>query len=379
MTILGIETSCDDTCAAVVSKEKGEIYSLSGVISSQIEIHKQWGGVFPTIAKREHQKKMVVVTEKALKKAFLLKKGEGVFCKESVVIMEREKDLLIDTKEFLSRYKKPNIDAVAVTVGPGLDPCLWVGINFAKVLSCAYNIPIIPVNHIRAHILSFLLCEKDISFPAVALIASGGHTELVLMKSLRDFSLLGKTRDDAAGECFDKTARVLGLPYPGGPAIAAEAAKFSPSNPQFSIKLPRPMMHSGNYDFSFSGLKTAVLYEFRSRKEKIQKDIFYISEMAKEIQEAISDVLVLKLIKAVREEKAKTVILGGGVSANSRLREKTKKKISEELPQVRVVIPSLSLSTDNAEMIATTALEIGENKKHEEITAKPNLKIYDTM
>lgn len=353
MIVLGIETSCDDTCAAVVKKERNRITSLSGVVSSQAELHKEWGGVYPSLAKREHQKNCVPVTEKALKEAGLLEKGKGETCEKIEEIMSREKDLLIKTKEFLSCYKKPAIDAVAVTVGPGLDPCLWVGVNFAKTLACAYDIPVIPVNHIQAHILSFLLSNEKVEYPAVALIASGGHTELVLMKDIQTFVSLGKTRDDAAGECFDKTARILGLPYPGGPEISKLAKKAKKS----SVKLPRPMIHSKNYDFSFSGLKTAVLY---TKKE------YNKSEMAWEIEEAITDVLVSKLIKAGEEYGAKTLIIGGGVTANEKLREKIKEK---------AVIPPLHLSIDNAEMIAATALAIGKKEKQENISADANLKI----
>ncbi len=373
MIILGIETSCDDTCAAVVSKEKGKISSVSGESFSQIEIHKKWGGVYPSLAKREHQGKLVTVTEAALKKSNLLQEGKGCLCKKTSQILSHEPLLLKETNKFLSKYKKPEIDAIAVTIGPGLDPCLWVGVNFARVLSCAYNIPLIPVNHIKAHALSYLLEEKHVDFPAVVLIASGGHTELALMRSVTDFELLGETRDDAAGECFDKSARIIGLPYPGGPAIATEATQFSISNTQFSIKLPRPMINTNDYDFSFSGLKTAVLYNFRSQEEKTKKDKQYIIQMAKEVEEAITDVLVKKLKKAADDYNAKTVILGGGVTANKRLREKVNNNIIDK----KIIIPSILLSTDNAEMIAAAGIVIGKNVNYEELKADPNLKIYE--
>ncbi len=353
--ILGIETSCDDTCAAVVTKD---MHTLSGVISSQIEVHREWGGVYPSLARREHQRNLVPVTKEALKKAGLLEKGKGVSCKKAKEIMQREDHLLFETEKFLSEHKKAKIEAIAVTVGPGLDPCLWAGVNFAKVLSCAYNIPVIPVNHIKAHALSFLLQKKKIEFPAVALVASGGHTELILLNSIDEFHSLGKTRDDAAGECFDKTARILGLPYPGGPEISKEAKK---AEGLYDIRLPRPMMHSKNYDFSFSGLKTAVLYNFKKTD-----DPRYISDMAKEIEEAITDVLAKKLKEAGKECKAKSLIVGGGVTANERLREKIEKD---------TVIPSSFLSVDNAEMIAATAIAIGKEKHYSEILADPNLKI----
>ncbi len=291
--------------------------------------------------------------------------------------MEREKDLLLETEAFLSKYEKPEIDAVAVTVGPGLDPCLWVGVNFAKTLACAYNIPLIPVNHIKAHILSFLLCEDYPVFPAVALIVSGGHTELVLINSLQDFVSLGKTRDDAAGECFDKTARLLGLPYPGGPEITKQAKLFKEK--KFNISLPRPMAQSDNYDFSFSGLKTAVLYDFRSREDSVQKNPDYIAEMANEIERAITDTLVSKLVRAAKEYNVKSVILGGGVSANETLRKEAVERVNKEMGGVKIIIPPLRLSTDNAEMIAATAAAIGKGTSYEKAEVDANLKICDRI
>lgn len=335
MTILAIETSCDDTCVAIVkvSGKKRPLFDiLSNIVSSQVEIHRKWGGVYPTLAKREHQKNLPLVLEKALKKA-----------------------------------GSPKIDLIAVTVGPGLDPCLWVGVNFAKALSYSWNIPTVPVNHIEAHILVNSINKQ--SFPAVCLVVSGGHTQLILMKDFGKYKILGETRDDAAGECFDKTARILGLGYPGGPAIAVEAKK---SRGRGSIRLPRPMIHSGNYDFSFSGLKTAVLYRYQKSEIKNQK---YKQEMAKEIQQAIIDVLIAKTIKAAKDYRVKTIILGGGVSANKELRKQFQQRTKRE--KLNLKVPSPKFSTDNAAMTAITAYfhlkEKTENLK--KIKADANLKI----
>ena len=226
MKILAIETSCDDTAISIIKtpkNKKGYFDVLSNVISSQIEVHKKYGGVYPMLAKREHQKNLLSVLIKALKKAKLLKIKNKVQKLNSKIIkniLEREPELCKKTIPFLQKYKKPNFDLIAVTEGPGLEPCLWVGINFAKTLSYFWNIPIVPVNHIESHILVNYLKNKQIKFPAVCLVVSGGHTQLILMKGIGKYKILGETRDDAAGECFDKTAKILGLGYPGGPIIS---------------------------------------------------------------------------------------------------------------------------------------------------------------
>jgi N6-L-threonylcarbamoyladenine synthase len=268
MQILAIETSCDDTCIAILKIENYELKILSNIVSSQVKLHAKYEGVYPALAKREHQKNLPIVLKKALKKA-----------------------------------RNPKIDLIAVTIGPGLEPCLWQGVNFAKNLSVKLKKPLIPVNHIEAHILANFVRENSkfegyptgskqrnskFRFPAICLVVSGGHTQLILMKNFGKYKILGETRDDAAGECLDKVARILGLGYPGGPAIAAEAAKFEIRNPKFEISLPRPMIYQKNYDFSFSGLKTAVLYDFKSRSLKVRKSKKYIQEMAAEGSSASS-------------------------------------------------------------------------------------------
>jgi len=279
--------------------------------------------------------------------------------------------------------KTPNIDAIAITYGPGLSPCLWTGLTFAQDLAKEWHVPLVPVDHIEGHLLIALLDEngnmaKDI-FPAIVLIVSGGHTQLVLMKGIGKYQIIGETRDDAAGECFDKTARILGLPYPGGPEIAAQAAQITENSKQLTIRLPRPMMHTKDYDFSFSGLKTAVLYEYQARDVKERKTKTYIRAMAAEIQQAIIDVLLHKTMKAVKEYGAKSVILGGGVAANEELRKQLSYKIQDTEYEIQFFAPPKHLSTDNGAMIALAGYfkyAKGDYPKNpEKIEADPNLRI----
>jgi len=361
MIILAIETSCDDTCIAVV-ETKGQKRScfkiLSNIISSQTEIHKKYGGIYPSLAKREHQKNLPFVLEKALNKA-----------KKPALLQGR-----------------PKIDLIAVTVGPGLDPCLWTGINFAKELAKKWDLPIIPVNHIEGHIVANFVgsnskffpyggsTEGRQNFPAICLVVSGGHTQLILMRDIGKYKILGETRDDAAGECFDKVARILGLGYPGGPIIEKQASQCKSQT--LNIKLPRPMINQKNYDFSFSGLKTAVLYKkernrVSKRKLGFQKE--FVQEMCKEVQQAIIDVLIKKTIKAAKDYRIKTIILGGGVSANKELRKQFKSKWEHNL-----LVPIKEFSTDNAVMIAIAGYYNylqGKTRKSEKIKAIANLRI----
>jgi N6-L-threonylcarbamoyladenine synthase len=345
MIILAIETSCDDTGVAVlkITGDKSPKFKvLSNVISSQVEIHKQWGGVFPSLAKREHEINLPLVCEQAMEKA-----------------------------------GKPKIDLIAVTNGPGLEPCLWVGVNFAKDLAKKLKVPIVPVDHIEAHILvNFLKGDKKNIFPAVSLIVSGGHTQIVLIKNIGQYQILGETRDDAAGECFDKVARILGLGYPGGPIISKLAALKSPRI-SLPIKLPRPMMSHKNYDFSFSGLKTAVLYDFKKRPEKIAKSPYYIQKMCQEAQQAIIDVLISKTLKAAKDFKAKSLILGGGVSANDELRKQFKSKIKKEGMKINFLAPDKILCTDNGVMTAITGYHnfIKNKPAEKDIEANANLRL----
>jgi len=363
MTILGIETSCDDTGIAVLEVTEGETPAfriLSNAIASQIDVHQEYGGVFPSLAKREHIKNLPITLKKSLQESGVEK-----------------------------------TDAIAVTYGPGLAPCLWTGINFAKELAQKWNVPLVPVDHMEGHLLIGLTANEKSQnpkpkfqtnlnfqvpndvFPAVALIVSGGHTQLVLVKDIGDYQLIGETRDDAAGECFDKTARILGLPYPGGPEIAKQAADFKIQNSNFKISLPRPMMHTKDYDFSFSGLKTAVLYDYKARPEQERQSKEYIQEMASEIQQSVIDVLLHKTMKAAEEFGAKSVILGGGVSANDELRHVLTNKAGAI--NVKTLMPPKNLSTDNGLMIALagyfTYKANSYEKNPENIAATPNLRI----
>jgi len=383
MIILSIETSCDDTAIAVVEVgdgKKPQFKILANIVSSQVKIHQKYGGVYPTLAKREHQKNLVPVLTLALKKAKLLKKSGGRFRDELLEkILKRERILLKKTKTFLKRHKKPKIDLISVTIGPGLEPCLWVGVNFARALGYSWELPVFAINHIEAHIFANLIeRENGIVFPALALIVSGGHTQLILMEGLKKYKILGETRDDAAGECFDKGAKILGLKYPGGPEIETAASKFIISNSQFSICLPRPMIHQKNYDFSFSGLKTAILYDFMERPKKTRRSKKYIQEMSYKIQEAIVDVLISKTIRATKEYEAKTIILGGGVAANSELRKQFQLAINNQQLTIKFLVPPKILCTDNAAMSAVAAYFHWQKNREtswKNIKANANLRI----
>ena len=349
MIILAIETSCDETSVAVLKKNKQKISVLSNIVSSQAKLHAEYGGVYPFLAKREHEKNLPIVFKKALKKA---------------------------------NVKIKKIDLIALTTGPGLEPCLWMGINFAQDLAGKFNKLILPINHIKAHILTNFInfnCSKK-TFPSVCLVVSGGHSQLILIKNLDCFKIIGETRDDAAGECFDKTARILGLGYPGGPLIAKAALKHKKQNSKYKINLPRPMIKQKNYDFSFSGLKTAVLNDFKNRTKKTRKQKTYIQEMSYEIEQAIIDVLIYKTIKAAKDYKVKTIILAGGVASNEKLRQELEKKIKKDLTNVKFLKPDLNLCTDNAVMVGVSAFFEKKNKilkqnQWKKIKANGNLRI----
>ncbi|MDO8530318.1 MAG: tRNA (adenosine(37)-N6)-threonylcarbamoyltransferase complex transferase subunit TsaD [bacterium] len=376
MRILAIETSCDDTGIAILEASgrptSAKFKVLSNIVSSQ-QIHANYGGVFPIMAKREHQTNLVPVLMQALKLAKLANPKPKILNPKQIQalkkILEKESNLFEYTKEFLEKYEKPDVDMIAVTHGPGLEPCLWVGVNFAKALSYFWNIPVVPVNHIEAHILVNFLEQPKIEFPAVSLIVSGGHTQLILVKKIGSYKIIGETKDDAAGECFDKAARILGLGYPGGPIISEIASRAN--NAPKTFTLPRPMMHSKDYDFSFSGLKTAVLYKLRDTKPEITKSESFIQEMCVQVQQAIIDVLIKKTINAAKDFKAKTIILGGGVSANQELKKQFAQK--SEIP---VIFPEPKLSTDNGLMIAVTGY-FNRTKKigWQRLSVHPNLRV----
>jgi N6-L-threonylcarbamoyladenine synthase len=362
MIVLSIETSCDDTAISII-KAKGSkkldyanFEVLSDLTASQIEAHRPYGGVFPAIAKREHQSALVPLLIKSLKKASLLKESKLVDNKKISKIkknLEKNEELFLQLKEFLTKYQIKDINKIAVTIGPGLEPCLYTGINLAKSLSYYYKIPLAGINHLEGHILSsFLSPNEKLELPAIALIVSGGNTQLIYFEKIGKYKIIGETRDDAAGECFDKTARILGLNYPGGPEISKKA-KECKSN-IYNIALPRPMMNDKNYDFSFSGLKTAVLYH--SKENKITDD--YIKEMSFEIESSIVDVLVDKTLRAVNEYKAKSLLLGGGVSANQKLIKEFKKKT-----KVKLLLPNKKYTGDNALMIGLVSIYSPNIKK----------------
>jgi len=365
--ILAIETSCDETSVAVVKSSQDNHQILSNIVSSQIKIHAPYGGVVPNLAKREHQKNLVPVLKLALLKAGFLDSGNfkipGYLEKEIENVLSREEVLWKKLKRFLKKYSPPKVDFLAVTVGPGLAPALWPGINLTKALSLVWQKPVIGVNHLQGHIYANWLgsgiqdsgLRYQERFPAVCLIVSGGHTQLVLMKSHWQYQLLGETRDDAAGEAFDKVAKLLGLGYPGGPIIAKEAEKyFQQKKPRIKVKLPRPMIYSKDFDFSFSGLKTAVLYLVNDLKKRYSLNQIR-PVIAAEFQQAVIDVLIKKTLKAVSRYHPKTVIFSGGVIANQELRKQMKLALKKNFPTLPFLFPSLSFCTDNAAMIAVAA------------------------
>lgn len=319
MLILGIETSCDETSVSVLeffSKTKYKI--LSNIVSSQIAIHAPYGGVVPHLAAREHEKNLPIVLKQSLKKS-----GKTI----------------------------EEIGAIAVTNGPGLSPALWRGVNFAQELAKKYKKPLVPVNHVEAHIYSAILNKKnaEVKLPAIALVVSGGHTQLILIEKNRKYKIIGETRDDAAGEAFDKIAKILSLGYPGGP-IVSELAKKGKED---FINFPRPMLHLKNFDFSFSGLKTSVLYAFQNlKKEKGRLSKNDITGFCASAQKAIVDVLVIKTLKAAAFYKIKTLLVGGGVSANEELQKQLKKTAKKKISGLKIFFPNQEFFTDNAAPIA---------------------------
>lgn len=368
MKILGIESSCDDTSVALLECSKQGCFVIRESTASQIDIHKKYGGVVPEIAGRMHAEKIIPLIEKVLKK------------------------------------EKP--DAIAVASGPGLITGLIVGVEAGRTLSVAWNIPLISVNHMAGHIHSVEIiktlkqkniktngekchCEelpqgvtclpagrrgnlsgigndnRKITYPALALIVSGGHTEIIKMLAPGKYKMLGATRDDASGECFDKVAKLLGLPYPGGPQISKLALAGNPT----AIDFPRPMLDSNNFDFSFSGLKTSALYYLRDNP-KVNKADFCAS-----FEQSIVDTLVGKMSRAIKKFKPKTVILCGGVSANKKLRETLTEEIKNSFPNSNFLVPEPKYCMDNAAMIAVAGWHKAQKKEFTDwckLKANPN-------
>jgi len=369
MKILAIETSCDETAFSLV-EATGDITSpsfsvLNTSLFSQIDIHKEYGGVFPAVAKREHAKNAVPLLKEVLSKEEKSGSTELTSEKEELIkeILEREIDLFENLQTFLKENSKPDIDMIAVTYGPGLEPALWVGINFARALSVAWDIPVIPTNHMEGHLTSVLLEEKVAELPAIALLISGGHTELVHIKDWGNYEVVGKTKDDAIGEAYDKVARMIGFPYPGGPKIAELAKEARDENlTDDAISFPRPMLHTKDLDFSFSGLKTSILYTVQKITDL---DDLKKKNIAREFEQAVVDILIKKTTTALEQTASNTLIVGGGVIANKYIRENL-----ATLAQ-NVYFPTQSLSTDNATMIAIA----GYIKQFEyEATVNPEIK-----
>jgi len=331
MRILGIETSCDETAVAVIECKDDQIRIVDSLVASQIKDHAKYGGVVPEIAARKHVDVL-----------FGLLKAIG---------LERSGAL---------------IDVIAVTQGPGLSPALRVGLSAAKTLATLWDKPIVGVNHLEGHIYSTILNQTTLEFPAICLLVSGGHTEIVLMKDYGVYEHIGETRDDAAGEAFDKVAKLLGLEYPGGPIVSKLADQGNPK----AIDFPRPMINSQDFDFSFSGLKTAVLYYRQDNPQSNVKDV------CASFQEAVVDVLVSKTMKAVAKYQPKSVILGGGVSANNKLRS----RLNDQLDQVGVESHSapIEFTGDNAVMIAVAGYFRARANQYSDLDnlkAEPNMKL----
>lgn len=364
MKILAIETSCDETAVSILACEGDETNAtfrvLGNALLSQIDIHREYGGVFPAIAKREHAKNLVPVLAASLEEAELMHEDRQVLREEVrariSALLEREPELNEALFAFLEETEIPDIDAIAVTHGPGLVPALWVGVNLARALSIAWDKPLVGVNHMEGHLLSALSSASDersfsiknLEFPILGLLISGGHTELVSMQNWLSYQLVGQTKDDAVGEAYDKVARMLGLPYPGGPEISRLAESARERGAIETLALPRPMLRDDTYDFSFSGLKTAVLYRI---KDHVLSDSEK-EEIAFAFEEAVSDVLFAKTSRALRGTGAKMVVLGGGVSANTHIRRIFTERLALEHPEVRLSIPEIRFTTDNAIMIA---------------------------
>ena len=366
MKILGIETSCDETACAVV--EDG-IRVISNVVASSAALHAKTGGIIPENAARKQIELIVPVIQESLAKSIPTTDYRN-----------------IKKAEDRSQKAVDKIDAIAVTVGPGLIGSLLVGVETAKTLSYLWKKPIIPVNHLVAHVYANWLAPEPLpEFPLLALVVSGGHTDLVLMKNHAapttlarsaggrgNLKLIGGTRDDAAGEAFDKCARLLGLPYPGGPAIALESKKYEVGSRKYGLNMfPRPMINKNNFDFSFSGLKTSVLNKVKSNptSPRLRR-----AELAAQVQEAIVDVLVTKSQKAVKKYKPKSFLLSGGVAANARLRKKLEKAVGN---RVKLFIPDTIYCTDNAAIIASAAYFNNKPVPFKNIVANPQLTILD--
>lgn len=332
MIILSIETSCDETSFAIVRSENDHLFVEQNLVASQIDLHAQYGGVVPELAARQHT--------------------------ETLIPLLTELGIARDGSD---------IDVIAVTAGPGLVPALRIGVACAATLALLWDKPLVATNHLEGHLYSCWLSETTPSFPAIGLLVSGGHSEIILMKDHGDYGVLGMTRDDAAGEAFDKVAKILGLGYPGGPIVSKKALEGDAS----AIPFPRPMQHSQDYDFSFSGLKTAVAYHVKEHPEDRVEDV------CASFQEAVVDTLVSKTLKAVKAHRPASVFLSGGVSANKHLRNTLETRLKKLNKTISFHAPELSYTTDNAAMIAAAAYhryQKGDTTDPLTLIADPNLR-----
>ena len=341
MKVLAIESTCDETAAAIVREKNGGVEVLSDVVASSIELVKKYGGVVPEVAAREQVTSIVPVIQEAIEQFSI----------------------------FNFKFSIKDIDAIAVTYGPGLMGSLLVGTETAKVLATVWKKPLIRVNHLNAHLAAnWLVQESGIKsqelripkLPAVGLIVSGGHTDFIYIKDFNDWEWVGGTRDDAAGGAFDKAARVLGQPYPGGPSIQSAAEEFRIENLEFRIfgnlKLPRPMIQEDNLEMSFSGLKTALAkqaLELRGKSQELREEV--INALANEFNLAVVDILVSKLERAIEKYRPRSVLIGGGVSANKMLRQNLELRIKSQ-EEVELFIPEFKYCTDNAAMVGAAAI-----------------------
>ncbi len=380
--ILGIESSCDETSAAVALKDESGVHILSNIVASSASLQAKYGGVIPEQAAREQLKSIVPVIQEALNEA---------------------------------RVTRNEIDAIAVTEGPGLIGSLLVGVETAKVLATVWQKPLVPINHLIGHFYANWILNQGLiassqylgnkknkvlttnysslipKFPCLGLLVSGGHTDLVIFEDHSKYRYIGGTRDDAAGECFDKSARILGLPYPGGPEISKAAEQGDPKK----FRLPRPMLDSGDFDFSFSGLKTAVLNQINQIRSEAQKisdseNLIHrnadtqissdlseqdVADIAASLEEAIVDTLVKKTVRAAKTYNTEQIVVAGGVAANKKLKEVLTREVEKEIPNGRVHIPPPQLCTDNAAYIATAAFFNFHPIEPLKLQANPNLSL----
>lgn len=345
MRILGIETSCDETSVAIVDYARSRFTVRCNIVYSQVATHAKTGGVVPEVAAREHCVKIVPVLDRAVKE---------------------------------SGASQKNVDAIAVTSGPGLITSLLVGVEAARTLAAVWKKPLIPVNHIEGHVASNWLTNERIAFPALCLVVSGGHTELLLMKRQGSYKCVGRTLDDAAGEAFDKVAKLLRLPYPGGPAIS----KIAIVGDAHRYRLPRPMLNAKNLDFSFAGIKTAVLYTVRGIPGHAQpktKGPISVPDMAASFQQAVVDVLVGKTIRAAQQFRVRSVLLAGGVAANGELRRQMADAVAVQLPNTTYRQPVIEYCADNAAMIAARGVFAFQKKRSwpwQKVKADPNREMW---